>query len=165
MTTRAISDVLLLQDYNTAVVVIGTTMLGIAAGCAGTLMLLRKRALLGDVVAHATLPGVVGAFLVMQALGGTGKHLAGLLVGATITGLFAAWCVPVLRRAFGPLGRSCGLLPVWRRPHRAPQRGTGRLLRGSPGRRCAPREGEGRALARTAAGGRLARYGRRPPPR
>ena len=101
MTTRAISDVLLLQDYNTAVVVIGTTMLGIAAGCAGTLMLLRKRALLGDVVAHATLPGVVGAFLVMQALGGTGKHLAGLLVGATITGLFAAWCVPVLRRASG----------------------------------------------------------------
>ncbi|MCH2138678.1 MAG: metal ABC transporter permease [Phycisphaerales bacterium] len=101
MGERGLLDVLLLQDYNTALVVLGTTTLGVAAGVCGTLLLLRKRSLLGDVVSHATLPGVVAAFLVMQACGGTGKSLPGLLLGATVTGLLAAWLVPVLRRASG----------------------------------------------------------------
>ena len=101
MGERGLLDVLLLQDYNTTVVVLGTTALGLAAGFAGTLLLLRKRALLGDVVSHAMLPGVVTAFMVMRGLGGSGKNLFGLLIGATISGLIAAWLVPTLRRASG----------------------------------------------------------------
>ncbi|MCH2137154.1 MAG: metal ABC transporter permease [Phycisphaerales bacterium] len=99
--TGDIVDVLLLREYNTALVVLSTAMLGFAAGCAGTLLLLRKRALLGDVVSHATFPGVVGAFIVMQAMGLDGKHLPGLLVGATASGLAAAWATSALRKATG----------------------------------------------------------------
>ena len=98
---RGLWDILLLQDYNTAIVVVGASLLGLAGGFAGTLLLLRKRALLGDVVSHATLPGVVAAFMIMQAMGGGGKHLAGLLIGAAVSGLLAAWLVPVMRKATG----------------------------------------------------------------
>lgn len=94
-------DIVLLGDWNTRVVVIGTAMLGIAAGVVGSFLVLRKRALLGDTVSHAMLPGVVAAFLVMQAFGGGGKSLAGLLVGAAIAGTVAAWAIPVLRRSTG----------------------------------------------------------------
>ncbi len=94
-------DILLLADWNTRVVVIGTSMLGVAAGVVGAFLVLRKRALLGDTVSHAMLPGVVGAFLVMQAFGGGGKSFAGLLLGAAIAGVLAAWAIPVLRRATG----------------------------------------------------------------
>ena len=60
-------QVLLLQEYNTRLVVIGTVLLGISAGTVGSLLLLRKRALIGDVISHATLPGVGIAFLLMLA--------------------------------------------------------------------------------------------------
>ncbi|MCA9242736.1 MAG: metal ABC transporter permease [Phycisphaerales bacterium] len=78
--------VLSLRDYNTAVVVIGVTCLGIASGLIGSFMLLRKRALLGDALSHATLPGVGIAFLVMTAFGAEGKWLPGLLIGGAISG-------------------------------------------------------------------------------
>ena len=48
--------VALLEDYNSRVVVLGTTFLGAAAGLVGSFTLLRKRALLGDALSHATLP-------------------------------------------------------------------------------------------------------------
>ena len=82
-----------LQDYNTRVVLLGTTLLGLAAGMAGTFLLLRKRSLLCDAVSHATLPGVVGAFIIMALLGGTGKSLPALLAGAAVTGVIGMLCV------------------------------------------------------------------------
>lgn len=86
VTWRQLSDVLTLHDYNTRVVVIGVTLLGIASGLIGSFMLLRKRALLGDALSHATLPGIGLAFLAMTALGGDGKWLPGLLIGASVSG-------------------------------------------------------------------------------
>ena len=50
--------VLTLQDYNTRIVIIGTTLLGLAAGLVGTFLLMRNRALLSDPLSHATLPGI-----------------------------------------------------------------------------------------------------------
>lgn len=82
-----IIDVVLLQNYNTRLVVLSTTMLGIAAGLIGSFLLLRKRSLMGDALSHATLPGVAIAFAVMVSLGGTGKALPGLLLGATLSGV------------------------------------------------------------------------------
>lgn len=79
--------VLTLQDYNTRVVVIGVSLLGLAAGLIGCFMLLRERALLGDALSHATLPGIGVAFILMTVLGGSGKSLAGLLLGGTISGV------------------------------------------------------------------------------
>ena len=79
-------DALLLQaGYNAALVATGAGLLGFAAGAAGTFLFLRKRALVSDAVAHATLPGVALAFLVMVALGGDGRALPGLLIGSAIS--------------------------------------------------------------------------------
>ena len=78
-----LSDALLLQlGYNATLVTIGATLLGVAAGVGGTFLYLRKRALVSDAVAHATLPGIGIAFMVMVALGMDGRNLAGLLIGA-----------------------------------------------------------------------------------
>lgn len=71
--------------YNASLVSVGATLLGVAGGCAGSFMFLRKRTLVSDAVAHATLPGVCIAFMVMVALGGDGRNLPGLLLGSTAT--------------------------------------------------------------------------------
>lgn len=79
-------EALLLQaGYNAALVAIGAALLGVATGASGTFMLLRKRALVSDAVAHATLPGVGLAFILMVTLGGDGRNLLGLLVGSALT--------------------------------------------------------------------------------
>ncbi|SEN04854.1 metal ABC transporter permease [Palleronia pelagia] len=79
-------DALFLQaGYNAALVSIGAALLGFAAGSAGTFLFLRKRALVSDAVAHATLPGVGIAFIVMVWLGGDGRSLLGLLAGSALT--------------------------------------------------------------------------------
>jgi len=83
--------VITLEDYNTRVVVLGVMALGTASGLVGTFLLLRKRALTADALSHATLPGIAVAFMVMVALGGDGKSLMGLLLGAFVFG-----CIGVL---------------------------------------------------------------------
>ena len=86
-------EALLLQGgYNAALVAIGAALLGFAAGASGTFLFLRKRALVSDAVAHATLPGVALAFIVMVSLGGDGRSLPGLLAGSAAT----AWLGLVL---------------------------------------------------------------------
>ncbi len=92
-----LARVLTLRDHNTRVVVLGTTLLGLAAGMIGTFMLLRKRALMGDALSHATLPGIGIAFIVMVAMGGTGKYLPGLLLGAALSGAVGVGCVLLIR--------------------------------------------------------------------
>ncbi|MAS94791.1 MAG: iron ABC transporter [Verrucomicrobiales bacterium] len=87
MTMSDILEVLFLQNYNTRLVVLSTTMLGIAAGLIGSFLLLRKRSLMGDALSHATLPGIAIAFAVMVSMGGDGKSLPGLLLGATLSGV------------------------------------------------------------------------------
>ena len=82
-----ILEVLFLRNHNTRLVVLGTTLLGIAAGLVGTFLLLRKRSLMGDALSHATLPGIAIAFAVMVSLGGQGKSLPALLLGATLSGI------------------------------------------------------------------------------
>ncbi|WP_417210658.1 metal ABC transporter permease [Antarctobacter sp.] len=82
----AFFEALLLQaGYNAALVAVGATLLGFAAGAAGTFLFLRKRALVSDAVAHATLPGVGLAFIIMVSLGGDGRNLLGLLAGSAVT--------------------------------------------------------------------------------
>lgn len=89
--------VLLLEDYNTRVVLLGTMLLGCASGMVGSFMLLRKRALMGDALSHATLPGICLAFLVATRWGGDGKSLPLLLLGATVTGLLGVAAILLIR--------------------------------------------------------------------
>jgi len=84
---ETISDVLLLKDHNTRVVVVSVMLLGVSSGIIGAFLLLRKRSLMGDVLSHATLPGIGIAFAVMTALGFSGKSLPGLLFGAAVSGV------------------------------------------------------------------------------
>src|SRR5687768_16291881 len=79
------SALLLQSGYNAALVTIGAALLGIAAGAGGAFLFLRKRALVSDAVAHATLPGVGIAFMVMVAFGGDGRNLVGLLLGFSLS--------------------------------------------------------------------------------
>ena len=91
------SRVLTLRDYNTRVVVTGTTVLGLAAGVLGCFALLRKRALMGDALSHATLPGIGIAFMAAVNAGASGKSLPLLLAGATISGLLGLACILLIR--------------------------------------------------------------------
>ena len=51
------------SDPNVVWVALGSLLLGATAGLIGTFPFLRKRALVGDALAHAALPGVMTAFL------------------------------------------------------------------------------------------------------
>ena len=94
-----ISDTLLLKQYNTRIVLLGTILLGIGAGTVGTFMLLRKRSLVGDVVSHASLPGIAIAFLAFElAYPGKGRSLPVLLFGALLAGLLGVLCTIGIRR-------------------------------------------------------------------
>lgn len=89
--------VLLLQDYNTRVVVFGVAVLGCAAGIVGCFTLLRKRALMGDAISHATLPGLALAFMVAVLFGWDERALPLLWCGATATGLLGVGVILALR--------------------------------------------------------------------
>ncbi|RAU81983.1 metal ABC transporter permease [Pontibacter arcticus] len=71
-------------DANVRFVTIGSILLASSSAVVGCFSLLRKRALVGDAVAHAVLPGVCLAFI----LSGT-KNPFILLLGAFITGWFS----------------------------------------------------------------------------
>lgn len=92
-----IVDVLLLRNYNTRLVVMCTMLLGAACGLMGGFLLLRRRSLMGDTLSHATLPGVCSAFLIGVMLGGQGKSLPFLLLGATVTGVLGCMTVLFIR--------------------------------------------------------------------
>ncbi|HMO70542.1 MAG TPA: metal ABC transporter permease [Paracoccaceae bacterium] len=70
--------------YNATLVTLGAAVLGLAAGAVGAAMVLRGRALVPDALAHATLPGLAGAFLALTALGADPRNLPLLLVGGGI---------------------------------------------------------------------------------
>ncbi len=92
-------NVLLMKDYNTRVVLLGSTLFGISAGIVGVYTLLRKRSLVGDVVSHSALPGIGIAFLLVEAIQpGEGKNLYTLLTGASIAGIAGVICTTLLNR-------------------------------------------------------------------
>lgn len=91
-------ELLTLSDYNTRVVTLGVTLLGIASGVVGGFLLLRKRALLGDVVSHATLPGIAAAFIVTAELGAVSKSLPVLLGGGVISATLGVLAVLAIVR-------------------------------------------------------------------
>ncbi|NEM97866.1 metal ABC transporter permease [Pontibacter burrus] len=68
-------------DANIRYVTLGSVLLAASSAVVGCFTLLRKRALVGDAVAHSVLPGVCLAFI----LSGTKNPLI-LLVGAFVTG-------------------------------------------------------------------------------
>lgn len=70
-----------LTDPNVQTVTLGVMLLGASAGMTGSFALVRKRALIGDAIAHSVLPGVCLAFILTNQ-----KHPIFLIIGAAVTG-------------------------------------------------------------------------------
>jgi manganese/zinc/iron transport system permease protein len=80
--------------YTDAVVAVGAAILGLTAGVLGAFAVFRGRSLVGDALAHCTLPGVAIAFLVTGA-----KDASTLLVGAGLAGLVGALSMVAIERS------------------------------------------------------------------
>jgi manganese/zinc/iron transport system permease protein len=78
--------------YNTLVVLAGTSLLGAGAGLVGCFAVLRRRALLGDALAHAGLPGICLAFWFWGE-----RSMPVLLLGALATGVLGVVVVSLVR--------------------------------------------------------------------
>ncbi len=78
----------LFTDYTTQVIGLGTAFLGLMSGVLGVFAVLRKQSLLGDAVAHASLPGIAMAFI----LSGT-KNTLLIFGGAALAGWLATFWI------------------------------------------------------------------------
>lgn len=81
----------LLGDHTFQVVALGTALVGGIGAAFGCFAVLRRQSLFGDAIAHATLPGVVLAFLVMQ-----NRAPLTLLIGAIASGLAGALFIDLI---------------------------------------------------------------------
>ncbi|MBT4868367.1 MAG: iron ABC transporter, partial [Planctomycetaceae bacterium] len=81
------------MSYTTTIIFAGTSLLGACAGLVGCFAVLRRRALVGDALAHAALPGVCLAFLVLGY-----RSLPAMLLGAFVTGIAGIVCISTLRQ-------------------------------------------------------------------
>ena len=95
---QAIDVLTLRAGFNSALVIVGAALLGISAGVIGSFALLRKRALMGDALAHCALPGLAAAFIIAVYFGFEARSLLVLLTGATISGVLGVLVVQVLSR-------------------------------------------------------------------
>ena len=82
-----------LTSFNSLLVLVGTALLGLACGVIGSFTVLRERALIGDCVAHASLPGICISFMIFHE-----RSFPILFSGAIVAGLVSAWCVSAIRR-------------------------------------------------------------------
>lgn len=79
--------------FNTLIVLCSTFILGLSSGYVGSFLLLRRRALLSDALAHGSLPGLCIAFMIGSIYFGNGKNLFYLLLGASISGLLSTFII------------------------------------------------------------------------
>jgi manganese/zinc/iron transport system permease protein len=86
-------DFFTLADPNIRYVVLGTLLLSCSSAIVGTFALLKKKALLGDAIAHAVLPGICIAFMLTGV-----KNAFSLALGATATGWIALLLMDMLTR-------------------------------------------------------------------
>ncbi|MEM6978329.1 MAG: metal ABC transporter permease [Planctomycetota bacterium] len=78
----------LLSDHTVRVVLLGCTMTGAVSGALGCFAYLRRQSLVGDVVSHSALLGIVLAFWIVYGVTGQGnRSLMVLMPGAFVAGL------------------------------------------------------------------------------
>jgi manganese/zinc/iron transport system permease protein len=83
----------MMLKYNTLVVLAGVSVLGASAGMIGSFAVLRRRALTGDALSHAALPGLCVAFLILGY-----KNLPAMLLGALASGVLGIVIISALGR-------------------------------------------------------------------
>ncbi|MCC5969335.1 MAG: metal ABC transporter permease [Pararhodobacter sp.] len=77
-------------------VALAALLIGGLAGVLGSFLVLRGQSLLGDVISHAALPGVVAGFLMSGS-----RSFVAILLGALVAGALAGLSVQLLRRGAG----------------------------------------------------------------
>ena len=77
-----------LEDTTVRLALGGSVLLGITCGLLGAFLIVRKLALVGDVLSHAVLPGVTAGFLWNMT-----KDPVAIFIGATIAGLLGTMVV------------------------------------------------------------------------
>ena len=75
----------LFSDYTARTILLGAASLGVVSGVVGSYAVLRRQSLMGDVMSHAALPGIVAAFLVAGA-----KERLPIFLGAAVSAALAA---------------------------------------------------------------------------
>ena len=88
---NSFADFISFKDPNVIYVVLGMLFINSSSALIGTFAFLRKRALIGDAVAHSLLPGLCLGFLVAGE-----KDLLYLLTGAFISGWLSTFAVDVI---------------------------------------------------------------------
>lgn len=81
------------ENYNMLVVLAGVSILGTSSGIIGAFAVLRKRALTGDALSHAALPGLCIAFLLLGE-----RNLTAMLAGALASGILGIAIISALGR-------------------------------------------------------------------
>lgn len=85
---RRVADIL--SDPTFQKVCLGTALIGATSGALGSFSYLRRQALIGDVISHSALLGVMVAFMLSAVATGVGsKSFAVLLPGALVAGVAA----------------------------------------------------------------------------
>lgn len=69
--------------------VVGTVIIGIAAGMLGCHLYLRKQSMLADVIGHSAVAGVMTAFLAASALSVDGRSMLSIIIGSLASGVLA----------------------------------------------------------------------------
>ena len=91
------------------VVVLGVVLIAAASALIGCFLFLRKTSLVGDAIAHASLPGVCAAFVVFES-----RHPAILLLGAMVSGWLSMQLInTILRRTKLKADVAIGIALSW----------------------------------------------------
>ena len=78
----------LFSDYTARTILLGAASLGVVSGVVGSYAVLRKQSLVGDVMSHAALPGIVLAFIVVGV-----KEQLPIFIGAALSAILAVFLI------------------------------------------------------------------------
>ena len=84
-------DISIITQYSFIVVAIGTMLLAMATGIVGTISILKGQSLIGDAVGHASLPGIILAFMISGR-----KSSLILMLGAIAAGIVAFMLIQII---------------------------------------------------------------------
>ena len=84
-------NISIITQYSFIVVAIGTMLLAMATGIVGTISILKGQSLIGDAVGHASLPGIILAFMI------SGRKSSLILIfGAIVAGIVAFILIQII---------------------------------------------------------------------
>ena len=84
-------NISIITQYSFIVVAIGTMLLAMATGIVGTISILKGQSLIGDAVGHASLPGIILAFMISGR-----KSSLILMLGAIVAGIVAFILIQII---------------------------------------------------------------------